>query len=76
MQESHTESIKETEGQVRSVRGSVVDVYYPLALPPVYSLLRPETDAAIFIEVIDHIDEHNIRGMRFGSMARPSAIAA
>jgi len=63
MEESRTDSIKETEGQVTSVRGSVVDVFYPLALPSVYSLLRPETDNPTFIEVIDHLDEHHIRGI-------------
>jgi F-type H+-transporting ATPase subunit beta len=63
MQESRPDNTNEIEGQVNSVRGSIVDVYFPQTLPPVNSLLRPETDKAIFIEVIDHLDENHIRGI-------------
>jgi F-type H+-transporting ATPase subunit beta len=63
MQEARTDKPEVPEGKVSSVRGSVVDIYYPLALPPVHSLLRPETDNPVFIEVIDHLDEHHVRGI-------------
>lgn len=49
-------------GEVVSVRGSVVDIHFATQLPPIYALLHA-MDAKIAIEVLAHLDSHNVRGI-------------
>ncbi len=64
-QEATTSPVVErtTGGVVTSVRGSVVDVWFEQALPPIYSLLRAGTEAHVAIEVLMHVDSHHVRGI-------------
>jgi F-type H+-transporting ATPase subunit beta len=48
-------------GLVESVRGSVVDVYFPDELPAVYTALRTGPDESIVIEAVAHLDEDHVR---------------
>jgi F-type H+/Na+-transporting ATPase subunit beta len=49
-------------GAVASVRGSVVDAYFPDRLPPLRTRLEAD-DGRIIIEVILHLNTHTIRGI-------------
>ena len=64
-------------GVVTSVRGSVVDVRFEKALPPIYSLLRTGKDAHIAIEVLMQLDAHHVRGIAMNptqGLARGTAV--
>jgi len=50
-------------GTVVSVRGSVVDVRFEGSLPPIYSILRAETEPQIVIEVLAQRDARSVRGI-------------
>jgi F-type H+-transporting ATPase subunit beta len=50
-------------GTIRSVRGSVVDIYFDHHLPAIYTLLRCGKDKDIFVEVLAQTDEHTVRGI-------------
>ena len=53
----------ENLGQVVSVRGSVVDVFFAERLPALYNLLRTGKDGTIAIEVINHQNSQVVRGI-------------
>jgi F-type H+/Na+-transporting ATPase subunit beta len=48
-------------GVVVSVRGSVVDVRFAEQLPPIYSILHTGADNKVIIEVLAHLDAHQVR---------------
>jgi F-type H+-transporting ATPase subunit beta len=50
-------------GLVVSVRGSVVDVRFDHALPPIFSVLRAGAEGRIVIEVMTQLDAHRVRGI-------------
>ncbi len=50
-------------GVVKSVRGSVVDAYFPGALPAVHTALRCGPDKRIVIEAIAHLDRDRLRAI-------------
>lgn len=50
-------------GVVVSVRGSVVDVRFDAALPPIYTVLRTGPDKKIIIEVLAQLDARHVRGI-------------
>jgi F-type H+-transporting ATPase subunit beta len=50
-------------GLVVSVRGSVVDMRFDAALPPIYSLLRAGENYQIVIEVLAQLDARRVRGI-------------
>lgn len=54
---------KVTFGTVVAVRGSVVDARFEAELPPIHTLLRAGTDEQIAIEVLAHLDAHQVRGI-------------
>jgi len=54
---------KEFLGHVLSVRGSVVDLYFPDGIPPLYALVRAGRDPETAIEITDHMDGHRARGI-------------
>ncbi len=51
------------EGNIVSVRGSVVDVRFSNNLPPVFTLLHTGKNKEISIEVLAQLDEHTVRGI-------------
>ncbi|MBU1157198.1 MAG: F0F1 ATP synthase subunit beta [Proteobacteria bacterium] len=50
-------------GAVSSVRGSVVDGFFPEGLPHMLEVLEAGPDRDIIIEVVRHVDEHTVRGV-------------
>jgi F-type H+-transporting ATPase subunit beta len=50
------------EGRVVGVRGSVVDVRFDRALPPVDRVLTAD-DGAVVVEVASHLDRRTVRGV-------------
>jgi F-type H+-transporting ATPase subunit beta len=54
---------KEIEGVVHAVRGSVIDVNFPRELPPINSLLYIASKKETVIEVMDHLDTQQVRGV-------------
>jgi F-type H+-transporting ATPase subunit beta len=50
-------------GSVISVRGSIVDIRFEHHIPRIYSLLRAGKDDEIAIEVLEQIDEKQVRGI-------------
>ncbi len=51
------------EGKVVAVRGSVVDVAFPEALPNLHSELRAGRDGVIVVETATHLDHQTVRGI-------------
>src|SRR5579863_124324 len=57
------------KGRVVAIRGSVVDVWFPVRLPLINTLLVAERsseigiDGRIVIEVHSHLDERQVRGI-------------
>jgi F-type H+-transporting ATPase subunit beta len=51
------------EGKIVSVRGSVVDIWFRDALPPIYTLLHSGQNNQISIEVLSQLDNHHVRGV-------------
>lgn len=51
----------ENLGVIRSVRGSVVDVFFPKRLPDIYSRLITGKDSSTEIEVISHLSANLVR---------------
>jgi F-type H+/Na+-transporting ATPase subunit beta len=50
-------------GVVAAVRGSVVDIRFEGALPPIYALLRAGDGGRVAIEVLAQRDGHHVRGI-------------
>ncbi|WP_415057085.1 hypothetical protein [Halopseudomonas sp.] len=50
-------------GIITSVRGSVIDIRFDTALPPVHTLLRAGDDDRVAIEVLAQRDANHIRGI-------------
>jgi F-type H+-transporting ATPase subunit beta len=56
-------STQPNSGIVISIRGSVVDVSFAHALPPIYSVLRAGEMSHIIMEVLSQIDDHHVRAI-------------
>lgn len=50
-------------GMIVSVRGSVIDIRFDGALPPIHTLLRAGDGNHVAIEVLAQRDEHHVRGI-------------
>ncbi|MFC5582746.1 F0F1 ATP synthase subunit beta [Rhodanobacter terrae] len=50
-------------GVISSVRGSVVDMRFDGALPPIHALLRAGNDGRVLIEVQTQLDAQRVRGI-------------
>jgi len=50
-------------GEIISIRGSVVDVWFENNLPPIYTLLHTGKNNQIAIEVLTQLEAHRIRGI-------------
>jgi F-type H+/Na+-transporting ATPase subunit beta len=48
-------------GVIRSLRGNVVDVFFPKRLPDIYSRLVTGNDSITEIEVISHLNANLVR---------------
>ena len=56
-------------GQIVSVRGSVVDIEFQEALPPIHSLIRSGAEGRVLIEIAVHLDEQRVRGIALNATA-------
>ncbi|HVX12780.1 MAG TPA: F0F1 ATP synthase subunit beta [Pirellulales bacterium] len=56
--------LSESNGNIAAVRGSVIEVEFPGALPSLYDALRVSIDGRIItLEVAHHLDAHTIRAI-------------
>ncbi len=55
------------EGSVVSVRGSVVDVFFPERLPPINTVMWAGKGASVVIEAAAHLNEQTLRGIALTS---------
>jgi F-type H+/Na+-transporting ATPase subunit beta len=65
------------KGTVVSIRGSVIDAYFPNGLPLINNILRTGQNQEMVIEVITHLDSKTIRGIGLtatGGLAHGSPI--
>lgn len=70
----HSHADYSNQGEVVSVRGSVVDARFPKLLPGIHNLLKSES---AMIEVMIHLDRETVRGIALTpaqGLARGSAI--
>ncbi|MDH6099702.1 F0F1 ATP synthase subunit beta [Anabaenopsis sp. FSS-46] len=51
------------QGQVVSVRGSIIDILFSQQLPDVYTQLLAGENYSVVIEVMSHIDDQTVRGI-------------
>ncbi|MBD2512427.1 F0F1 ATP synthase subunit beta [Nostoc muscorum FACHB-395] len=54
---------KLNSGAVVSVRGSIIDVYFPQRLPERYTQLQTGEDSSVAIEVVAHLNSHVVRAI-------------
>jgi F-type H+-transporting ATPase subunit beta len=54
-------------GSIVAIRGSVVDVRFARAPPPINRMLRTGEDGRIAIEVVSLLDAHVVRGLAFNA---------
>ena len=64
---TQSESNTSNQGAVLSVRGSVIDAYFPKHLPSLNNVLRGGKDKSIVIEVLTHLDSKTVRGIALTS---------
>jgi F-type H+-transporting ATPase subunit beta len=55
------------QGQVVSVRGSVIDAHFPGPLPSLHNVVKAGEDGRIGIEVVSHLDARTVRGIALTS---------
>ena len=60
---TQSESNTSNQGAVLSVRGSVIDAYFPKRIPSLNNILRGGKDKSIVIEVLTHLDSKTVRGI-------------
>ena len=60
MKNSEHSSEKYNKGKVTSIRGSVIDVYFPDNIPNISNLLKA---GEVFFEVVLHLDSNTVRGI-------------
>jgi F-type H+-transporting ATPase subunit beta len=51
------------QGEVLSVRGSVVDARFEESLPKIHNILKAGQDGSIMVEVLIHLDTRTVRGV-------------
>jgi len=57
-----------TSGIIKSIRGSVVDIFFENNLPPIYTLLQTGENDRTAIETQFQLDKHTVRGMALTSV--------
>lgn len=55
------------KGRVLSIRGSVVDILFPLSLPGIHNRLETVTQPPVIIEVAEHLGPRSVRGISMTS---------
>ncbi len=50
-------------GKIISVKGSIVDAYFPRKLPALYNLLQVNSEKNVFVEVVTLLNKNTIRGI-------------
>jgi len=51
------------EGTVSAIRGSVVDLHFPIKLPEMYNLLEVGKNKKCMVEVVAHLNAETVRGI-------------
>ena len=51
------------QGQVISVRGSIIEAYFPKRLPNIYNKLVTGENNSLVVEVISHLDQQRVQGI-------------
>ncbi len=51
------------QGRTLSVRGNIVDVWFPAPLPAVRDRLEAGPDGGMVLEVVSHVDAHTVRAI-------------
>jgi F-type H+-transporting ATPase subunit beta len=67
MMNKQSEANASNQGTVVSVRGSVIDAYFPKRIPSLNNILRGGKDKSIVIEVLSHLDSRTVRGIALTS---------
>ncbi|NEQ08173.1 MAG: F0F1 ATP synthase subunit beta [Moorea sp. SIO4E2] len=52
-----------TQGKVVSIRGSIIDVYFPQVLPKVHDLLKAGNNGKVALEVVTYINSELVRSI-------------
>nr|WP_320147705.1 F0F1 ATP synthase subunit beta [uncultured Anaeromusa sp.] len=76
MEEGKREKSRNT-GFIKAIQGTVVDVEFLGALPPVHSLLQTGNSGKVFVEVLAHMEEGKVRGIALtpvGGLSRGMAV--
>jgi F-type H+/Na+-transporting ATPase subunit beta len=60
---SRVEMAKKYAGKISAIRGSVVDISFSEAVPPINTLFQAGENGRVFIEATLHLDEHALRGI-------------
>lgn len=60
---AHGRAGREDEGEVLSIRGSVVDARFKNRLPEIHHQVRPRGHPEIAIEIVAHLDTQKVRGI-------------
>lgn len=63
----HKPSDPSNQGRIVSIRGSVVDTYFPNSLPSLYHVLKAGEEGQIVIEVTTHLNTETVRGIALTS---------
>lgn len=61
------DTLEKRQGVVTSIRGSVVDARFSGTIPPMRHVLEAGADGETVLEVVSHLDEHNVRGIALTS---------
>jgi F-type H+-transporting ATPase subunit beta len=51
------------QGKVIAIRGTVIDIFFPEALPEMHSLLKTGKENEILIEVLTYLNNNTVRGL-------------
>jgi F-type H+-transporting ATPase subunit beta len=58
-----TNAHTEYSGHVVSIRGSIVDIFFPEAIPPLAAIITTTSEPKIVFEVTTHLNNHTIRSV-------------
>lgn len=63
MKHTHSRDTKEhrQSGRIVAVKGAVVDVHFPLHLPPIYNALEVQNSDRLVLEVFEHLTNQTVR---------------
>lgn len=54
-------------GMITAIRGSIIDITFPDALPELQNLMQVASPENVFVEVVGHLNESTVRGLALTS---------